>query len=70
MKDNLKTFPNCEWIIHQPRTKERIDDAYCTIIEAKRWKERIEKELIGKCVIVEGKPQLETTITIKELLGK
>jgi len=45
MKNNLKTKPNLEWIINQPRTKERIDDAYVTIVDMKHWIEDFEKEL-------------------------
>jgi hypothetical protein len=33
------------------------------------WKKGFEKELIARCVTQHGKPILETTITIKEILG-
>ena len=41
----LKTRPDCDWIIHQPRNKKRIDDAYCTIVDAERWFEGFAKKI-------------------------
>ena len=38
-------------------------------MSAYKWKERIKKQLIAHCVTVSGKPQLETTITVREILG-
>ena len=55
--------------------KETIrSQGYTVEVEEKLTKfdkqlESFQKELISKCVVVRGKPQLETTITIKKILG-
>ena len=74
MKYNLKTKPNLEWIINQPRTKERIDDAYVTIVDMKHWFEDFEKELRQRIAKTKKFQKCSASLTeiccFEEILGE